>query len=105
MTVTPNASSRGAAYVYLGSAAGLRTPFAAGFTGPDAGGSFGYSVAGAGDVNGDGYTDVIVGAYNALSNTGRAYIYLGRSPAPAVKAPTAMSPKPSPLTSPAPATP
>ncbi len=43
-------------------------------------------MAGAGDVNGDGYTDVIVGAYNALSNTGRAYIYLGRSPAPAISA-------------------
>ncbi|MFO0649968.1 MAG: FG-GAP-like repeat-containing protein [Polyangiales bacterium] len=67
------ASSRGAAYVYLGSAAGLQTPFAAGFTGPDAGGSFGYSVAGAGDVNGDGYTDVIVGAYNAA----RAYVFHG----------------------------
>ncbi len=41
---------------------------------------FGYSVSGAGDVNGDGYADVIVG-YDIYNNsTGRAYIYYGGSP-------------------------
>ena len=40
---------------------------------------FGYSVSTAGDVNGDGYADVIVGAYRYSSNTGRAYIYFGGS--------------------------
>jgi hypothetical protein len=42
--------------------------------------SFGYSVSTAGDVNGDGYGDVIVGAYtysNDQANEGRAYVYLG----------------------------
>jgi hypothetical protein len=34
----------------------------------------GNSVASAGDVNNDGYDDVIVGANCATSNTGRAYI-------------------------------
>src|SRR5437016_3992559 len=41
---------------------------------------FGYSVASAGDVNGDGFNDVIVGARaydNGESNEGRAYVYLG----------------------------
>ena len=41
---------------------------------------FGFSTAGAGDVNGDGYSDVIVGAnyYNTgLQNVGGAFIFFG----------------------------
>ena len=38
---------------------------------------FGYSVSSAGDVNGDGYSDVLVGGYGYSSFTGRAYIYYG----------------------------
>jgi hypothetical protein len=37
----------------------------------------GHAVAGAGDVNGDGYDDVIVGAPDSAGGTGRALIYLG----------------------------
>ncbi|MDP2323426.1 MAG: integrin alpha, partial [Gammaproteobacteria bacterium] len=40
----------------------------------------GYSVSGAGDVNGDGYADVIVGAWlfdNGESNEGAAFLFLG----------------------------
>ena len=40
---------------------------------------FGYSVSSAGDVNNDGYGDVVVGAYGYNSNTGRAYVYYGGS--------------------------
>ncbi len=40
---------------------------------------FGNSVSGAGDINKDGYDDVIVGAHNYSSSTGRAYIYHGGS--------------------------
>jgi hypothetical protein len=43
------------------------------------GAEFGCSVSGAGDVNNDGYDDVIVGARTYSSNTGRAYIYYGGS--------------------------
>ncbi len=38
---------------------------------------FGYSVSTAGDVNGDGYDDVIIGAYKYSFPTGRAYIFYG----------------------------
>lgn len=41
--------------------------------------SFGYSVSGAGDINGDGFDDVIAGATTYSTSTGRAYIFLGGS--------------------------
>ena len=50
------------------------------FTGQAAGDHFGFSVSTAGDVNGDGYSDVIVGAYlndAGGSEAGRSYIYFG----------------------------
>ena len=37
----------------------------------------GYKVSSAGDVNGDGYDDIIIGAYTRNSNTGEAYLIFG----------------------------
>lgn len=37
--------------------------------------AFGYSVAAGGDVDGGGLTDLLVGAYQADGNRGRAYVY------------------------------
>ncbi|MCK4811595.1 MAG: FG-GAP repeat protein [Methanosarcinales archaeon] len=70
----------GKAYVYLGSATGLRTTASWAATGEAAYDYFGKSVASAGDVNGDGYDDVIVGAYgnnDGGNDAGKAYVYLG----------------------------
>ena len=37
----------------------------------------GNSVSAAGDINGDGYTDLLVGAYYHASSTGRSYVVFG----------------------------
>ena len=72
-----------AAYVHYGSATGIAVAPSLTLTGT-AGTQFGTSVASAGDVNGDGYADVVVGA--PLSGAGAAYIYMG-SPGGLVAAP------------------
>jgi hypothetical protein len=73
-------SSAGEVYIYLGSASGLNTTVASTLNGKNSFDEFGYSVANAGDVNGDGYGDIIIGAPGVSipnSNNGAAYIYLG----------------------------
>ena len=69
-------SYTGRAYIYFGGPAMNNTPDVI-LTGETTNSLFGYSVSAAGDVNGDGYADVIVGAYSYSSATGRAYIYFG----------------------------
>jgi hypothetical protein len=66
--------------VFLGSASGLSTSAAWTAESDQAGALFGNSVASAGDVNGDGYGDVIVGAFgfdNGQTDEGRAFLYFG----------------------------
>jgi hypothetical protein len=73
-------SDEGRAFVYHGSASGLSlTPYWAAESN-QVGAHFGVSVAGAGDVNGDGFSDVIVSADlydNGQNNEGRAFVYHG----------------------------
>lgn len=70
----------GAAFVYYGSASGL--PLMPDWTavGPQTDGRFGQSVAGAGDVNGDGYADLLVAATRIsqqYDREGAVYLYQG----------------------------
>ncbi|BBC73854.1 hypothetical protein AEB_P2986 [Altererythrobacter sp. B11] len=87
--VDNGSTSAGAAYIVYGKTSGstvtvasLSTAVTAGFQllGGTAGEGAGYSVSAAGDINGDGYADLLVGAATAgASSQGRAYIVYGRS--------------------------
>ncbi len=75
-------TDEGRAYIYHGSASGLAaSPISTPDDANQASAAFGFSVAGARDVNGDGYGDVIIGAYQyddgANANEGRSYVYHG----------------------------
>jgi hypothetical protein len=71
-------SDAGRAYIYFGGAS-MDNLVDVTLTGEATLDNFGYSVSTVGDVNGDGYFDVIVGAasYPFGSSTGRAYVYYG----------------------------
>lgn len=82
-TTNPGTGGTGSVYVYNGADGNLLyqkdgTSF---FNGADS--LFGYAVAGAGDVNGDGKPDFIVGSRNArvggINRVGRAYVFSGAS--------------------------
>jgi hypothetical protein len=72
----------GMAFVYHGSSSGLSASSNWSAESNQVGALFGYSVSQAGDVNGDGYSDVIVGAYyynNGEADEGRVFVYHGSS--------------------------
>ena len=83
----------GKAYLYLGGAAPDTTPARA-YAGAHAGDLLGQSVAGAGDLDGDGRDDLVIGApgaeVGALIDAGRAYVVLGAA-TPAVAASITLS--------------
>jgi hypothetical protein len=73
-------TDEGRAFVYQGSAAGLSTTPDWTAESDQDGARFGTSVGTTGDVNGDGYADVIVGAIyydNGQTDEGRAFVYHG----------------------------
>ena len=70
----------GAAYVVLGGPAVGDMSLAdadARFAGVAGGDAAGNAVGGGGDINGDGFSDLLIGAPNAGKDTGAAYLILG----------------------------
>jgi len=86
-TYDNGASDTGRAYVYLGSASGL--PSAASLvldaTAGQASDYLGYSIAGVGDIDADGFSDFLVGAPNrddGITDQGAVFVYAGGAAAP-----------------------
>ena len=83
-------ADEGAVYLFLGTASGPSTEPSVIIEGDSVNAQFGYSVSSAGDVNNDGFSDVIVGAPGsqicAYANGGQAFAFYGSagglSPAP-----------------------
>lgn len=75
-------SFKGRAYLYLGGSS-MNTAPDAEFSGEDQTDRFGTAVAGIGDVDGDSYYDILIGAYLAEGegsnkpDRGKSYLYLG----------------------------
>ncbi|MBK8283768.1 MAG: FG-GAP repeat protein [Ahniella sp.] len=73
-------SLEGAVSIYFGGAGAFNTQADVIMEVNQSGANFGHSVAYAGDINGDGFGDILVGAPNfdaTLSNEGAMYLYLG----------------------------
>lgn len=73
---------RGAAYLYYGSPGGLSISPQWTFIGTQKDAQFGYAVSNAGDVNQDGFDDILVGAThhtNPENNEGMVFLFLGSS--------------------------
>jgi len=79
--------NEGRAYAFHGGGAGLAAAHGWLQESNQAGARFGWSLAGAGDVNGDGYSDFIVGAPwydNGQADEGRVFVYAGQAVSPTV---------------------
>ncbi len=77
-----NTTAPGKIYVFYGSASGLNTSSPTAIIDPSgASGAFGYAVSAAGDVDGDGFGDVVIGADSATVSSsqlvGRVYVFYG----------------------------
>ena len=75
-------TDEGVVFLYLGSAAGLNVNPAQTLEMNQASANLGISVAMAGDVNGDGYSDILAGAHqydNGQNNEGAAFLYYGNA--------------------------
>jgi hypothetical protein len=70
-------SGLGRSYLFVGGETGLSILPKAVFDGAEDGDGFGTSMAAAGDVNKDGFGDVVIGAPGLNAGSGGVYLYLG----------------------------
>lgn len=76
----------GAAFLYPGGRGGLEPAPSWSAFGEDPSSLFGSSLAFAGDVNGDGFDDIVVGAHDfGADDRGKAYLFLGGPGGPSVE--------------------
>jgi len=75
-------TDEGVVFIYQGSSAGLSSTPSRRAQSDQRGALFGHTVGAAGDVNGDGYAELIVGAPNydrGQADEGVAFVYRGRA--------------------------
>ena len=73
----PSYGAFGVAYFYLGGSSGIGAVPSVTLVGIESGGNFGNAVATAGDLDGDGLSDLVIGASNVENGVGRVYLYIG----------------------------
>lgn len=76
---TNGQSSEGAVYVFQGSANGLAQNANWFIESNQSNTSWGLDVASAGDINGDGFSDIVFSGYNSNSKEGVVYVHYGSS--------------------------
>ena len=82
---TEDTLDNGRVFIFLGGSGGFPAAPSVTLSGTEAGGHFGWSVARAGDINGDGADDLLVGAPDETGGgtaRGRAYLFTGAGAVP-----------------------
>lgn len=82
-------ATEGAVFLYLGAATGLGETAVWHYESNEAGANLGTAVAGGGDINNDGYADILVGAprmnHGETADTGAVLLFLGSVTGPAAQ--------------------